>query len=253
MNTVVKAERLEKVFETKGNRVPVLRSVSLDIRKGEFLAIMGPSGSGKSTLLYSLSGMDRISRGSVSFRGLNLNSLSEKELSRLRLHQMGFIFQQIHLLKNLTIRDNIMAAALLAGRHRRSEIQKKADSLMARTGISELKGNDISQASGGQLQRAAICRALINEPEILFGDEPTGALNSRSAREIMDILTELNRTGMTIMLVTHDVKVASRTGRVLFMKDGVIAGEYVNDSAEGLDNVGEREKKLSDWLSRQGF
>lgn len=247
--TILNAEKVEKAYKSNGVENRVLKGVDLSVRKGEFLSVMGPSGSGKSTLLYNVSGMDRLSGGSVRLGENRIEKLSEKELSNLRLHKMGFIFQQIHLLKNLTIKDNIMASAFVAGKRKRKEIIQRAEDLMEKTGISHLADHDITQASGGQLQRAAICRAVINKPEILFGDEPTGALNSKSAGEIMDILEELNREGMTIMVVTHDVKVAARTGRILFMKDGRIIGEYRNSE----EDKSQRELKLNSWLIEQGF
>lgn len=247
--TILQASNIEKTYHNNGNENRVLKSVDLSVKKGEFISVMGPSGSGKSTLLYNVSGMDRMSAGSVRLGDSHIEKLSEKELSNLRLHRMGFIFQQIHLLKNLTLKDNIMASAYVAGKKKRDHINRRADELMKKTGIADLAHHDITQASGGQLQRAAICRAIINEPEILFGDEPTGALNSKSAAEIMDILEALNKEGMTIMLVTHDVKVAARTGRVLFMKDGSIVGEYENGDEYSTD----RERKLNQWLQEQGF
>lgn len=254
MNNILQAKRLSKTYAINNNEHHVLRDVDLQIKQGEFVSVMGPSGSGKSTLLYNISGMDRMSGGSVTFDGQELSSLSEKELSKLRLHKMGFVFQQIHLLKNLGIKDNIIVSAYLAKNRKRHDINKKAIELMEKTGISELADNDITQASGGQLQRAAICRALINDPEIIFGDEPTGALNSRSAGEVMEILADINRGGTTIMLVTHDVKVASKTDRILFMIDGKIVDEYQAGKWEkGANDAKEREEKLSKWLLKMGF
>lgn len=226
MNTLLEVKHLTKEYQMgKNNRQTVLSDVCLNISKGEFISVMGPSGSGKSTLLYSVSGMDRATSGSVSFCGTDFASLPEDGLSEIRLRKMGFIFQQSNLLKNLNIFDNILLSAYLSKRETKQEIKKRGESLMKQTGIFELADHNITQASGGQLQRAAICRALINQPEILFGDEPTGALNSKSSGEVMDILTEINQTGTTILLVTHDAKVAARTERVLFMCDGRIASE----------------------------
>jgi len=249
MNTILKACNIVKTYRTGSSSNMVLKSVRLEIRKGDFLSVMGPSGSGKSTLLYNISGMDRMDEGQVEFGGESLSTLSEKKLSRIRLNRMGFIFQQIHLLKNLSIRDNILLPAFQAAKRSRQEILERADQLLEETGIADVADNDITQASGGQLQRAAICRALINEPDIIFGDEPTGALNSGSARGVMDILGKINDKGTTVMLVTHDVKVAAGTKRVLFMKDGVIAGEFLNTG----DDESIREQKLSSWLFEQGF
>ena len=244
---ILKAEDLSKVYQVKQNKNTVLKSVSFSIEKGEFVSVMGPSGSGKSTLLYNVSGMDRMSGGSVVFNDKKIESLSEKELAAMRLGEMGFIFQQIHLLKNLSILDNILVPAYQKHTESRKDINRKAEELMERAGIASLADHDITQASGGQLQRAAVCRALINNPDIIFGDEPTGALNSSSAAEIMDLLSEINRDGTTVMLVTHDVKVASRSSRVLFMKDGRIMGEHINNGDNG------REERLSGWLTQQGF
>ena len=258
MKNILEAKKLNKIFrvnkKVNKNQNHVLKDVSLQIEQGEFVAVMGPSGSGKSTLLYNISGMDRMTGGSVLFNQQKLEALSEDELSRLRLRKMGFIFQQIHLLKNLTIKDNIIASAYLAKERSRKEINRKAMELMEKTGITELAENDITQASGGQLQRAAICRALINDPDIIYGDEPTGALNSKSANEIMDILADINQSGTTILLVTHDVKIASKTERVLFMLDGEVAGEYRLGKyvKENSDDKG-REEELSQWLLKMGF
>ena len=254
MKNIVEAKNLNKIFRVNKNQNHVLKDVSLQIEQGEFVSVMGPSGSGKSTLLYNISGMDRMTGGSVVFNEQKLEAFSEDELSRLRLRKMGFIFQQIHLLKNLTIIDNIIASAYLAKERSRKEINRKAMELMEKTGITELAQNDITQASGGQLQRAAICRALINDPDIIYGDEPTGALNSKSANEIMDILADINQSGTTILLVTHDVKVASKTERVLFMLDGEVAGEYrlgKYEKENGDDK--EREEELLQWLLKMGF
>lgn len=254
MKNILEAKNVNKIFRVNKNQNHVLKDVSLQIEQGEFVAVMGPSGSGKSTLLYNISGMDRMTGGSVVFNQQKLEALSEDKLSRLRLRKMGFIFQQIHLLKNLTIIDNIIASAYLAKERSRKEINRKAMELMEKTGITELAQNDITQASGGQLQRAAICRALINDPDIIYGDEPTGALNSKSANEIMDILADINQSGTTILLVTHDVKVASKTERVLFMLDGEVAGEYrLGKYEKGNSDDKGREEELSQWLLKMGF
>lgn len=250
MNTLLESKQLKKNYRLdKNNEVSVLKDVDLRIHEGEFVSVMGPSGSGKSTLLYNLCGMDRMSSGEVHFKDRELSRLSEKELARLRLKEMGFVFQQIHLLSNLSIFDNIILSGYLAKSTGRREVERRARELMDITGIAELAGNSITQASGGQLQRVGICRALINEPRILFGDEPTGALDSRSATEIMDLLREVNGWGTTIMLVTHDVKVAARSDRVLFMIDGRIAAE--KELGRYLDNgtsARAREEELSGWL-----
>ncbi len=244
---ILETKGLSKVYKTgQGTQQTVLQDIDLQIWQGEFVAVMGPSGSGKSTLLYMISGMDKMTSGSITFNGSEITGLSENELAGLRLNKMGFIFQQMNLLKNLNIRDNIILSAYRAKKGSRSIINKKAIELMKRTGIAEDADRDITQVSGGQLQRAAICRALINQPDILFGDEPTGALNSKSAGEIMEILADINQSGTTILLATHDAKVAAKADRVLYMLDGSIAaeqwlGKYIRDKG---DLKGEKKKFL---------
>jgi putative ABC transport system ATP-binding protein len=244
---VLEAHGLTKAF----NGHIVLKGVDLTVRDGEFIAVMGPSGSGKSTLLYNISGMDTMTAGDVRFAGQDLAGLSQKELARLRLTTMGFIFQHVHLLKNLSLLDNVVLPAYLAGLAPRSELNERALALMARTGVADLADRDVSEASGGQLQRIGICRALINDPKILLGDEPTGALDSTAAAEIMDILGELNAEGTTIMLVTHDTRVAARTARVLYMVDGRIVADREQGSYTGTD-LDSRHAVLTEWLLAQG-
>jgi putative ABC transport system ATP-binding protein len=247
VTAVLDARGLTKAFDGH----PVLRGLDLEVREGEFIAVMGPSGSGKSTLLYNISGMDRMSAGSVVFADQDLARLSQKQLARLRLTTMGFVFQHVYLLKNLCLLDNIVLPAYLAGLEPRDELDARAMALMERTGVADLADRDVSEASGGQLQRIGICRALINRPRILLGDEPTGALDSAAAAEIMDILGELNAEGTTIMLVTHDAKVAARTSRVLYLVDGRIVGDRQQGPylGTGLD---QRHAELTRWLLAQG-
>ncbi|OIJ21520.1 ABC transporter ATP-binding protein [Anaerobacillus alkalidiazotrophicus] len=253
MKTILEAKGLNKVYGSDQKNT-VLKNVNLEIVEGEFVSVMGPSGSGKSTLLYNISGLDQMTAGTVILEGQDVSFLSEKDLSRLRLHKIGFIFQQIHLLKNLSIFDNIILSAYLAKEDSRKEINKRAIELMKQTDIAELADHDITQASGGQLQRVAICRALINNPPIIFGDEPTGALNSKAAGEIMDILANINDSGTTILLVTHDIKVAAKTERVIYMLDGQIVSEkQLGKYKKEVNNIKEREAKLSKWLSGMGF
>jgi len=255
MSVLLKSRELSKSYRVgKGNDVSVLKGVDLDIERGEFVSVMGPSGSGKSTLLYNICGMDRMSSGSVLFAGRELAGLSEKELAVLRLNEMGFVFQQIHLLKNLTIFDNIILSGYLAGGRNRKAVDRRARELMELTGITPLARNSVTQASGGQLQRVGICRALINEPDILFADEPTGALDSKSAAEIMELLRRINDAGTTVMLVTHDVKVASRSERVLFMMDGRVTAEKMLGKATcNGPSARARERELTGWLIEQGL
>ena len=207
---------------SKSYRSPVLESLDLDIERGQFVAIMGPSGSGKSTLLHCLSGMDRPSAGSILLGDTDVTALSEKELAALRLTRFGFVFQQAHLMPTLCLLDNIVLPGYLAGLRPRPEITARGRSLMERMGIADLADNGVTEVSGGQLQRAGICRALINDPGIVFADEPTGALNSATALQILDLLGQVHASGTTLVMVTHDAQVAVRADRVLVLVDGRI-------------------------------
>ena len=245
---ILDAQGLTKAFDGH----TVLHGVNLQVGDGEFVAVMGPSGSGKSTLLYNISGMDKMTSGSVFYAGQDLSVLNQKDLARVRLTTMGFIFQHVHLLKNLCLLDNVVLPAYLAGLAPREELNERARRLMERTGVAELANRDVSEASGGQLQRVGICRALINQPTILLGDEPTGALDSTAAAEIMQILGELNAEGTTIMLVTHDAKVAARASRVLYMVDGRIVGDRDQGPYTGAD-LEQRHADVTEWLLEHGF
>ncbi|KAB2330037.1 ABC transporter ATP-binding protein [Bacillus mesophilum] len=255
MTNILEASEMTKIVKLgKGNEIHILKDINLTVEKGEFVSVMGPSGSGKSTLLYNISGMDRISSGSVRFKGREISSLKEEELAKIRLKKMGFIFQDINLLKNLSLIDNIMFPALVSTGADKNAINQKAKKLMRMTGIEKLADHTITQGSGGQLQRAGICRALINNPDILFGDEPTGSLDSKSAEEIMAILAEINQNGTTIMLVTHDVKVAAKTERILFMTDGKIVSQKKMRKYDGQqDDSKRREESIMKWLVENGL
>ncbi|MGE7688504.1 ABC transporter ATP-binding protein [Lysinibacillus sp. NPDC097214] len=235
MKNLIIGERIVKSFGEGDEKHNVLDGVSVEINEGEFVAIMGPSGSGKSTLMFALSGMDNVDGGRVMFDGSDISSVGEVELSDIRRTKMGFVFQQPTMLKNLNILDNIILPSIRDNRKNVAKISEKARALMKRVGIAELEERDITQVSGGQLQRAGICRALLNSPKIIFGDEPTGALNSKSAQEIMDIFSEINAGGTAIMLVTHDAKVAARTERIMFMLDGTIVSELQLPKFDGTD------------------
>lgn len=233
----------------------VLKNVNFSVAEGEMVAIMGPSGSGKSTLLYAVSGMDSVTAGEVAFCGKNIAGMSEKELADLRLDEMGFIFQQMYMLKNLTVLDNIMLPAVQSKKHTesRKEIMERAQELMRKLGIIDIADNDINEVSGGQLQRACICRSMINRPKMLFADEPTGALNRTSSDEVMEELAKLNADGTTIMLVTHDVKVAAKCTKVLYIVDGNIKGEYNLNRCENASQMRERKRALNNWLIEMGW
>lgn len=222
MNQLLYGEKIIKSFGAGDEKHNVLNSVSVEINNGEFVSVMGPSGSGKSTLLYALSGMDSIDSGKVMFENQNLSDLSDNALADLRRNKMGIVFQQPTLLKNLNLLDNIILPFMRNNQKKAKSITQKAKLLMKQVGIEELEQRNITEVSGGQLQRAGICRALMSEPKIIFGDEPTGALNSKSAKEVMELFEQINKNGTAILLVTHDANVAARTKRVLFMQDGKI-------------------------------
>lgn len=224
MKKIIIGDGIVKAFGEGVEKRNVLDGVSVEMYEGEFVVIMGPSGSGKSTLMYALSGMDTIDGGKAVFNGKDMSAATEQELSEMRRKEMGFVFQQPTMLKNLNILDNIIFPSMRDHRKNAALILEKARALMKKVGIAELEARDITQVSGGQLQRAGICRALMNNPKIIFGDEPTGALNSKTAEDIMDIFCDINR-GTSIMLVTHDTKVAARAERIMFMRDGQMMNE----------------------------
>ena len=251
---VLEVKDLCKTYVVNKRQNNVLKNVNFAVEDGEMVAIMGPSGSGKSTLLYAVSGMDVATSGNVMFEGKDLTRLNNKELATLRLDEMGFIFQQMYMMKNLTILDNIVLPAMESKKSGESKKEKleRGEELMRKLGIMEVADNDINEVSGGQLQRACICRSMINKPKVLFADEPTGALNRTASNEVMEELVKLNQEGTTIMMVTHDVKVAAKCSRVLYIVDGNIKGEYVNP--EGTDvQEKDRERKLNNWLMELGW
>ena len=233
------ARRLNKSYGA-----PVLADLDLDIADGEFVAIMGPSGSGKTTLMHCLSGMDLPDSGTVVAHGREITGLGEKELASLRLTEFGFVFQQAHLMATLNLLDNIVLPGFLAGLCPRAEVVARGRALMERMGIGECASSGVTEVSGGQLQRAGICRALINDPAILFADEPTGALNNTAATSILDLFGRVHASGTTMVVVTHDARVAARADRVLVLVDGRIVedlrlGPYEEMSGQvRLETVG---------------
>ncbi len=248
MKTVLEVKNICKSYQ----ETPVLKDISFQVEEAEFIAIMGQSGSGKSTLLYGISGMDRADSGNVLLCGKDIGTLKDETMSEVRLKQMGFVFQHSYLLKNLSIRDNIVLPGFKSGKLSRDQVNHRVDVLMQETGIASVSDHDIKKVSGGQLQRAAICRALVNQPDILFGDEPTGALGSSTTKEVMDIMNQVNSEGTTIILVTHDAKVAARADRVIFLMDGRIHNELKLGKYDENDKL-PREKRLVRWLEMQGF
>ena len=246
-----------KTYITNKRQNNVLRNINMEIKEGEMVAVMGPSGSGKSTLLYAISGMDQPTAGSVDFFGKDITKLDGDALSDMRLNEMGFIFQQMYMLKNLSIYDNIILPAYQSkggqDKQSRDTINERAKELMKKLGISEVAENDINEVSGGQLQRACICRCLINQPKMIFADEPTGALNQQNSKEVMKELNRINAEGTTVMLVTHDMKVAAKSDRVLYIEDGNIKGEIVFGKYSDSQQTRDRERMISSWLMEMGF
>ena len=252
---ILEVKDLCKTYIVNKRQNNVLKNVSFTVSEGEMVAVMGPSGSGKSTLLYAVSGMDSVTAVEVSFCGKNIAKMGEKELADLRLDEMGFIFQQMYMLKNLTVLDNIILPAVQSKKNAQSrkETVLRGQELMRKLGIIDIADNDINEVSGGQLQRACICRSMINNPKMIFADEPTGALNRNSSDEVMEELAKLNNEGTTIMLVTHDVKVAAKCTRVMYIVDGNIRGEYNLDKYENASQMRERERALNNWLLEMGW
>jgi putative ABC transport system ATP-binding protein len=243
---------LTKAYHSAVAETRVIDGIDLAVGTGEFLVVMGASGSGKSTLLYNVSGMDRPTSGSVMLHGHDLTSLNDAEMSRIRLTSMGFVFQQAHFLRNLSIRDNILLPALKAAPRAKEAAIARVDALMERFGIAHVQRHGVTEVSGGQLQRASICRALACEPSILFADEPTGALNSSMTAEVMDALTDVHREGTTVVMVTHDPACAARADRVIYLRDGALVdsrelGTWSEERSAG------REDELLAWLRELGF
>lgn len=247
-SSILTAEGLCKSFAYNGGQLHILSHIDLQLFKDDFTVVMGASGSGKSTLLYALSGMDRATAGRVQYGKVNLTDAKEAELSRLRQTEFGFVFQQIHLVGNLSLLENVLVCGYLNKKLSGSEVKKEADRLLERMGISHIKDHLPSKVSGGEQQRCAIARAVINKPKLLFADEPTGALNRRNTVEVLNLLNELNAEGQSILMVTHDIKAAIRATRLLYLEDGKITGEltlppYVREEEKS------RETQVGAWLT----
>ena len=246
--SILSAKDLCKSFAHNGGQVHVLSHVDLEVYEGDFTVVMGASGSGKSTLLYALSGMDRATSGQVIFDGKDLVKMKEKELAKLRSHDFGFIFQQMHLISNLTLFENVAVPGYLNNEKTTAEVKSRADMLLEKMGIADVKTHLPSQVSGGEQQRCAIARAVIHIPKLLFADEPTGALNRKNTKEVLDLMTDLNRDGQSVLMVTHDLRAALRANRILYLEDGNVIGEltlppYAKEEEKS------RETQVNAWLS----
>ncbi|BCN31780.1 ABC transporter ATP-binding protein [Anaeromicropila herbilytica] len=252
MNQVlIKTELLCKSFISDGEINNVIKNLDLEIYKGDFTVIMGSSGSGKSTLLYSLSGMDHVTTGKVMFEDKDITKMKEKEIAYLRKEKLGFVFQGINLIPNLTVYENILSPTYKTDASR-NKIEEKIDDLLERMELTSQKKKFPNQMSGGQKQRVAICRALINNPSILFADEPTGALNSSQGQNVLDIFTNINREGQSVVMVTHDLKAALRGNRIIYLKDGRIDGDIRLDEYNE-ETALEREENVYHFLKEKGW
>jgi putative ABC transport system ATP-binding protein len=224
MDTVIETRNLQKTYRMNGVAVEALRGVDLRVSPGEFVAVMGPSGCGKSTLLHLLGGLDRPTSGEVIVSGQHIDVLDESARAVLRRAQIGFVFQTYNLIPNLTVADNVDLPGLLAGRPV-ADIAKRRQELLEALGVADKARALPGELSGGERQRVALARALVNHPTVLLVDEPTGNLDSRSGAEVMALLSRFHGGGQTVVLVTHDPKVASFAGRVIFMRDGQLVDE----------------------------
>ena len=254
---ILSAKDVSKSFAHEGIQQHVLEHVDLDIYEEDFTVIMGASGSGKSTLLYALSGMDRATGGSVLYKEKDIVKMKEKELARLRSREFGVVFQQMHLVSNLTLFENVAVPGYLIKEKSAVEVKERAKKLLEDVNLEGVMNHLPSQVSGGEQQRAAVARAMINQPAILFADEPTGALNRGNSKDVLDRLSVLRDQGQSIVMVTHDMKAALRADRLLYLEDGRIIGELNltpykgREASESYDNKEEkrRETEVNAWLT----
>lgn len=249
-NTIIKALNISKVYNSSGEEFHAARNINIEIYEGDFTVIMGSSGSGKSTLLYLLSGLDSVTDGQVLFNGERVDLFSEKEMDEFRTNKVGYVYQSINLVPDLTLFENIALPGYIAGKSKK-QVRNKAISLMELIDINKQKDRIPAQVSGGQQQRAAIARALINSPELLFADEPTGALNYENGEKVLDILTNMNKQGQSVIMVTHDIKAACRANRIIFIKDGMING-ILELGKFKYSNTEEREREIFSFISKRG-
>lgn len=252
---ILETKNLSKTFSTHGVQQHVLKNLNVTIKKGDFTVIMGSSGGGKSTLLYALSGMDNPTLGSVIYsengKKVDIAKYSQDQLSVFRRNHCGFVFQQIYLVDTMSIMDNILISGMLVNK-KKSIVIRRAEELLNAVGLQkELWNKFPNQLSGGEAQRAGMVRAVINQPDILFADEPTGALNSNNAKLVLNVMTKVNETGQSIVMVTHDIASALRGNRILYLRDGIIEGECQLGLYEEENK--ERKKELKLFLEDMGW
>lgn len=238
----------QMIKQFKGSENPVLDNVSIALYEGDFTIIMGASGAGKSTLLYALSGMNRMDGGHVVYQERDITNLSESEMAILRSRDFGFIFQQTHLVSNLTLFENVAVAGYLNKDRSTEESDQRARKRLKQMDVEHAMNRYPSKVSGGEAQRAAIARAIINEPKLLFADEPTGALNRKNSEEVLHILNDLNKQGQSIVMVTHDMHAATHGNRIIYLQDGKILAE-LDLSGQKYMEMKEREAYVSEWLT----
>lgn len=248
---LIKTEKLSKSFSNGGAMQHVLKNIDLQLCKGDFTVIMGASGAGKSTLLYALSGMDTPTLGTITFGEQVISNLSQDGLATFRRRHCGFVFQQIYLIEGMSVMDNVLSAGLLVSKDKNALLARAKDLFQAVDISEETQKKFPAQISGGEAQRVGIVRALINSPEILFADEPTGALNSKTGLDVLGTLTRFNEQGQSVVMVTHDMRSARRGNRILYLKDGVILGECDLGRYSHGDTA--RHEKLSAFLEEMGW
>ncbi len=248
---LIKTNKLSKSFSNGGNLLHVLKNIDLEIYKGDFTVIMGPSGAGKSTLLYALSGMDTPTLGNINYSSCDITKLDQNKLALFRRDNAGFVFQSIYLIDSMSVLDNVLCAGLLKNKNKR-ELTDEACKLLNRVGIGADKWNKFpNQLSGGECQRVGIVRAIINNPTVVFADEPTGALNSKTGSDVLDTLTDFNDSGQSIVMVTHDIKSALRGNRIIYIQDGEISGECRLDKFNQNDT--NRKEQVTKFLEEMGW
>lgn len=245
---ILSAKDLCKSFAHNGGQLHVLSHVNLELYEGDFTVIMGASGSGKSTLLYALSGMDRATAGQVMYQDRDLVKMKEKELAKLRYTDFGFIFQQMHLVSNLSLFENVAVPGYLNKSVSAQEVKRRAAELLEQMSVSHIQTHLPSQVSGGEQQRCAVARAVINAPRLLFADEPTGALNRRNTTDVLNLLSELNHQGQSVLMVTHDIRATLRASRILYIEDGKIIGELTLPPYQPEEEKS-RETQVNAWLT----
>ncbi|MBP5580515.1 MAG: ABC transporter ATP-binding protein [Ruminococcus sp.] len=249
---ILTAKDLSKTFSNESVQQHVLKNLNLNVYKSDFTVVMGNSGSGKSTLLYALSGMDKPTLGKVYFGDAEIQSYTNDQLAVFRRKNCGFVFQSIYLLENQTVLDNVLTGAFVVQKNS-PELLQKVRGLLDKVGLDEnMQKKYPNQLSGGEAQRVGIVRAVVNDPKILFADEPTGSLNSSSGKDVLDIFTQIHESGQSIVMVTHDIKTALRGTRVIYLRDGGVVGEHRMEKY-GEDDLKERSEKLTAFLDEMGW